>query len=135
MHYCQAWHLVWDGIPLFEDTIEAWASGPMIPSLYNQYRGRFTLSSWPAGHPDRLNIPELETAQVVVDTYGQLSGPQLSTLTCHEQPWQQARAGLHPLERADRQIATTIMQRYYHGVADDPDAQDIADVIDSITGM
>jgi len=27
------------------------------------------------------------------------------------------------------------MQRYYHGVADDPDAQDIADVIDSITGM
>ena len=27
LYYCQGWHLAWDGVPLFEERIEAWASG------------------------------------------------------------------------------------------------------------
>lgn len=40
-YYSQAWHLAWDGVPLFPERIEAWANGPMIPVLYEALRGEF----------------------------------------------------------------------------------------------
>lgn len=43
VYYCQAWHLVWEGGPLFKDEIHAWANGPVIPSLYELHRGQFML--------------------------------------------------------------------------------------------
>lgn len=36
VYYCQAWSLVWTESPLFDDRIEAWANGPVVPSLYRQ---------------------------------------------------------------------------------------------------
>jgi len=30
-YYAQAWSLVWDERPLFDERIEAWANGPVCP--------------------------------------------------------------------------------------------------------
>ena len=30
VYYCQAWSLVWDERPLFDESIEAWANGPVL---------------------------------------------------------------------------------------------------------
>jgi uncharacterized phage-associated protein len=43
VYYCQAWHLVWDGAPLFDEEIQAWANGPVIPALYELHKGEFTV--------------------------------------------------------------------------------------------
>lgn len=40
-YYSQAWHLAWDGVPLFPERIEAWANGPVVPVLYEALRGEF----------------------------------------------------------------------------------------------
>ena len=29
-YYAQAWHLAWEGVPLFDDNIEAWANGARL---------------------------------------------------------------------------------------------------------
>lgn len=34
VYYCQAWSLVWDEQPLFEDDFQAWANGPVCPALF-----------------------------------------------------------------------------------------------------
>jgi uncharacterized phage-associated protein len=39
VYYAQAWSLVWDERPLFDDRIEAWANGPVIRSLTMSTRG------------------------------------------------------------------------------------------------
>jgi len=44
VYYCQAWHLVWEGRPMFRERIEAWASGPVVPELYEAHRGKFMVS-------------------------------------------------------------------------------------------
>ncbi len=31
VYYCQAWSLVWDEAPLFQEQIQAWANGPVVP--------------------------------------------------------------------------------------------------------
>lgn len=45
VYYSQGWHLAWEGHPLFEDEIQAWANGPVIPALYELHRGSFTLKA------------------------------------------------------------------------------------------
>lgn len=42
-YYSQAWHLAWDGEPMFPNEIHAWANGPVIPDLYELHKGTFTL--------------------------------------------------------------------------------------------
>jgi len=34
VYYSQAWSLVWDEKPLFDEPVEAWINGPMVPALY-----------------------------------------------------------------------------------------------------
>ena len=41
LYYSQAWHLAWDGVPMFDDQIQAWANGPVVPAIYVFHRGQF----------------------------------------------------------------------------------------------
>jgi len=45
VYYSQAWSLVWDDEPVFDDAIKAWANGPVIPSLYNIHKWMYQVSS------------------------------------------------------------------------------------------
>ena len=38
-YYAQAWHCALEGQALFSERIEAWVHGPVIPVLYQQYKG------------------------------------------------------------------------------------------------
>jgi uncharacterized phage-associated protein len=38
IYYCQAWHLVRTDSALFDDRIEAWPQGPVVPSIYRKHR-------------------------------------------------------------------------------------------------
>ena len=52
-YYAQAWSLVWDDSPLFEDRIEAWANGPVVPALYEQHRGQYYIQTIIGGSAKR----------------------------------------------------------------------------------
>lgn len=119
MYYCQAWHLAWDGEALFPDRIEAWANGPVVRTLYNEHRGRYQLTAWPKGDPNRLTPSQIETIEAVLDYYGKRTGPWLSQLTHREDPWRNARRGLAPGERGDHEITKAAMAEYYGGLIDD----------------
>ena len=115
VYYCQAWSLVWDDVPLFNDPIEAWVNGPVIPELFRHHRGQFKVRSWPWGNAENLEEYERETVEAILDddAYGGFSSQQLSDLTHREDPWRQARAGLPPGVRGNAVIEHGIMQNYY----------------------
>ena len=116
VYYCQAWHLVWERKQLFPDKIEAWANGPVVPSLFRQHRGSFKVSSWPKGNADRLTNAEKTTVDAVVDYYGKRPGHILAALTHREGPWREARQGLAPGERGQVEITPKAMLGYYEGL-------------------
>lgn len=122
-YYSQAWHLVWDGEPLFDAPIQAWMNGPVVRELYHQHRGQFHVSSWPAGDSSRLTETETETIDAVLDAYGHLTPQQLSDLTHSEPPWQEAREGLAPTDRSEKPISLDTMQQYYDALAHTAPAQ------------
>ncbi|MGH2922383.1 MAG: Panacea domain-containing protein, partial [Gaiellaceae bacterium] len=49
LYYCQVWHLVWEGKPLFSERIEAWSNGPVVRDIYDAHRGVFSVERWPQG--------------------------------------------------------------------------------------
>ena len=115
VYYSQAWALVWDDKPLFEETIEAWANGPVIRELYGSHRGQFAVTSIPEGNHESLDSDERETVDAVLQFYGEKSSQWLSDLTHMEAPWRDAREknGLDSGERGQVPITLASMHEYY----------------------
>jgi uncharacterized phage-associated protein len=128
VYYSQAWHLVWDEEPLFNEPIEAWANGPVVRALYNKHRGGFSVSKVQGGRVSNLTKSEKETIDAVLGGYGRLSGRQLSLLTHAEAPWRAAREGLAPTARSTRRITPEAMQEFYAAIDADEDAQLVEDI-------
>lgn len=89
--YAQAWHLVRFGRPLFEDEIEAWKYGPVIPAVYYAYKvcGRSPIEQ-PVSEVDEneFTSEELSLLIDVYMTYGKYTSRALIGKT-HEKgsPW------------------------------------------------
>jgi uncharacterized phage-associated protein len=117
VYYSQAWHLVWDEEPLFDEKIEAWANGPVVYELFDHHRGAFTVGPpWQPGDPSKLEQHERETIDVVLDGYGSMSGRQLSVLTHSEGPWKDARGDLPANARSSNEITHAALYNYYSWV-------------------
>ncbi len=93
LYYSQAWSLVWDEKPLFEEEIEAWANGPVIRSLFAYHKGHYNISNIDVGNPDLLTKEQKETIDSVLKYYGDKSSQWLIELTHLEEPWKKARKG------------------------------------------
>lgn len=115
-YYSQAWHLVWDEQPLFEQRIEAWANGPVAPVLYREHRLQYKVDHIAGGDPSKLTADEKATIDVVLDFYGSRSGAELSDLTHREGPWRDARGDTPPGAWCNREIPHAAMAEYYEGL-------------------
>jgi len=117
-YYSQAWSLVWDGEPLYKERIEAWANGPVIPTLYEKHRGRFYINNI-NGNPKKLNKTQKETIDAVLEAYGKKSSSWLSASTHRERPWKDARRRAHLAlgERGNSVIQLDDMAEYYEGLS------------------
>lgn len=113
LYYSQAWSLVWDEAPLFDEPIEAWANGPVVREIYDLHRGKFTVSEWPEGDPRALNKAQRATVDGVLNFYGPRPGQYLSDLTHREDPWRDARKGMPEGFRGSNEISLAAMNEYY----------------------
>lgn len=135
VYYCQAWSLVWEEAPLFEDRIEAWANGPVTRTLYEVHKGNFKLKRLHdqkgevIGDPNALIASEKETVDIVLRDYGERSAQWLSDLTHMERPWQAARARgrVGPGDRCDEEIRHDEMAEYYGGLLAAQEARTMAE--------
>lgn len=80
------------GQPLFDEQIEAWLHGPVIPTLYTQYR-QYSGLAIPA--VTDLDLSQYDPADLMVlddvfDYYGQYSAWRLREMTHNEPPWKDA---------------------------------------------
>ena len=115
MYYSQAWHLVWEEEPLFNDDFQAWANGPVLPALYNLHRGLFKVDAdlFPSARTDSLSEKERSTVDGVLEFYGSKTAQWLSDLTHKESPWLEAR-GETPIGAAScAVISHSSMHEYY----------------------
>lgn len=88
-YYAQGFYGAIYDTPLFDEPIEAWTHGPVVPSLYHAYK---QYGSSPIDAPidfqsSDLNDDEMGLLQEVYDIYGQFSAWRLRDMTHAESPW------------------------------------------------
>ncbi|WP_284928633.1 Panacea domain-containing protein [Candidatus Phytoplasma sp. AldY-WA1] len=91
LYYAQAYYLVNNNKqPLFEEPIEAWDYGPVIPDLYFEFRkfvfNKIVKSSKATNN--QLSIKQKETLNFVLYKYKNKSTNELSKQIHEEDPWQ-----------------------------------------------
>lgn len=119
LYYCQAWSLVWDEAPLFEEEIEAWKNGPVVRAVYDEHKGKFSIDSWPLGDASHLSQKQRETIDAVLSYYGHRSAQWLSDLTHMEDPWKDARGKLGAYDRGYEVITHEKLAEYYSSLPPD----------------
>jgi uncharacterized phage-associated protein len=124
VYYCDAWHMVHAGGPLVREDFEAWVNGPVVPALFQQHKGRYTVTTV-RGDARRVAAGSRGIVDEVLRAYGRFTPGDLIDMTHAEEPWIRARQGLGPLEPASRTIDKSLMREYYSSVLDDPDAEDL----------
>ncbi len=115
VYYSQAWSLVWDEKPLFNESIEAWVNGPVVRELYDFHKGSFNLNEedFKDYSTECLSETQKESIDTVLKAYGSKSAQWLSDQTHSEKPWIEARKGLSENERGNNQITHFSLAEYY----------------------
>jgi uncharacterized phage-associated protein len=111
VYYAQGFSLALLNEPLFEDRIEAWMHGPVVPGLYHRFRD-FGSNPIPPSNdfdPSVFSRDQRRLIQEVFDVYGQYSAWKLRQLTHEEDPWR------NNFEEGSfsREIPQIEMERYF----------------------
>ncbi len=118
LYYCQGWFLALNFQRLFSDPIEAWIRGPVVRSVWQQYKTH----AWkPINAPiDRPQVSALVEAflEEVIDVYGDMSAYTLESPTQRKAPWLKARGSLAPNANSSQVISVEDMFEYFSKLAD-----------------
>lgn len=130
IYFAHAWHLHLKQQPLVSDRIEAWDYGPVIPTVYDEFRrfGRNNINEYgvipvPAddgeGSGTGLAIPYVRNDDTEVndllkkiwEVYSPYTALQLSDMT-HEKgsPWEKARTGQGGNQRISNDLIVDCMK-------------------------
>ena len=116
MYYAQAWNLVFKNRPLFDEEIEAWVHGPVVPSLFRRFKENRWSPIDSEIHP--IDDVELRTFLMkILKAYGKYGASQLEELTHLEEPWKIARGATPPDEPSHAVIRRETMRSFYTRMA------------------
>ncbi len=113
VYYAQAWALVLLDRPLFEEEVQAWAHGPVVPSVWQAFREHGWEAIPPPDERPRVDGETQELLRDVLGTYGERSATALEALTHREDPWLLARGDLPPEARSAAVIPKEHMRSFY----------------------
>jgi len=109
-YYAQGVGVAARGEPLFQEGLEAWLHGPVVPDLYRDYRdyGRGAIPP-----VTDLNLGEYDEADRLIlddvfDYFGQYSAWRLRQMTHAESPWRDAY-----IEGENRPITIDALRNFF----------------------
>jgi uncharacterized phage-associated protein len=100
---------------LFKDTIEAWAHGPVVKSLYPSFAsyGNATIPSSDFPFNGGLDSDENEHVKSVWEAYKKFSATSLREMSHTDKPWKDARGTLKPTDRCSVEITPAALKKFF----------------------
>jgi len=94
LYYQQGFHLAYFGTPLFDEEIEAWMYGPVVPSVYTYFRENGNKGIEYNNEVVELTGNKEEALfNEVYKIYGGYSALGLMEMTHSESPWKSTNVG------------------------------------------
>lgn len=110
-YYAYAWYLTKYKKRLFNESPQAWIHGPVFMSLYKTMQNNKLVTTETEEMEKQKDI--IYILDVIYKVYGKFSGNKLEHLTHTEDPWKNARKGLEPSEKSQREISDEDILEYY----------------------
>lgn len=124
LYFAQGFSYAFYDKELFNDDFEAWVHGPVIPSIYHEYKSY-------EYNPIDLNYNLKEFSNDVIDlleyvkkNYAKYDAKYLEEITHKEEPWLLSRTGLDPDERSDKTIPKSNIAAYFTSYVLQPDYEE-----------
>lgn len=123
VYLAHGWNLGLRGEPLINEHVEAWQYGPVIASVYHEFKkfGNDRIEQYALTGEDRLDADEQtrELLNKVWAVYGELTAFQLSNMT-HEanSPWDQAWNGQGGKKHLNHSIDNELIKKYFNDLAE-----------------
>lgn len=113
LYYAQGWSFPLRGGPLFDDRIEAWVIGPVVPAVFLKF-GDAGIGPLAADVTvDQIDPALLDHVREVWEGYGRFTAWDLQRMSHDEMPWKKARAGLSPDTPSTREIEPADMAEFF----------------------
>ncbi len=114
VYYAQAWTLALTEKPLFSEEIEAWIHGPVIPSLFRQFKKYGDKPISLVGLTlKKGSLWDNDILEEVWRIYGKYDANYLEILTHQEDPWLYTRDEMEFEESSTAEITHESMRDYY----------------------
>lgn len=124
LYLAQGYSYVFYDRPLFNEDIEGWVHGPVVPSvyqLYSVYRYNPIDLSYEI---EELDNDALDVLNYVINKYAKYDSKYLEKLTHNQEPWIFSREGLDPDERSDKTITKESIANYFISDVFQPSAEE-----------
>ena len=109
-YYAQGFYMaLHNGVRLFDNDLEAWQHGPVVPELYRKYKTEHSACLRADTNFDINSIPEdiRNFLDEIYQMYGQFSAWRLREMTHAESPWQNS------YNKIDDVISDAEMLKYF----------------------
>lgn len=113
LYFAQAWHIMVLGRPLFDEDMQAWPHGPVVPSVWHEFKQYGWQPIIPGTASDGIEEDSIQVLEQVRDAYGSFGAKKLEAMTHAERPWIAARGGRAPEERCEESISKESILSYY----------------------
>lgn len=124
LYFAQGFSFAFNDAALFEDDIEVWVHGPVVRSVYQEYKDY-------GFNPIDINyeLPELDENVLMIlnyvkDNFSKFDSKFLEEMTHHQEPWMVSREGLDPDERSDKMISKQAIANYFINLVHQPELED-----------
>ncbi len=118
LYYAQGFHLSIFNEPLFPESIEAWAHGPVVADIYHNYK-EYVSTPIPAEEVnfELFNPDKREFLNEIYCEFGQYSGWKLREMTHDEPPW----ADAYDEDTPDTVITNEALSDYFQEFDEEPE--------------
>lgn len=109
LYFAQAASLALNDQPLFEEEIEAWKFGPVVPTIYQRYK---QFGNSPLGVEEYTEVIDADTKNLlenIWEIFGKFSASELVNITHNHTPWKEAFYA----NKADTIISKSALAEYY----------------------
>jgi uncharacterized phage-associated protein len=116
LYYMQGYHLAFFNERFFEDPLEAWTYGPVVPNVYHTFKdfGPKAIILDPNKYKEiELRNEQEDMFEQVMSEYGKFSAIKLMEMTHKETPWKEAS------EKPDKVINIETMKNFFSKLVDE----------------
>lgn len=122
LFYCDAYCLAYFGLPLIEDSFEAWVHGPVCRKVYDSLKDTSILYEDLAYSEDGVDVDaefaklasvQQEYVIAVLNVLSTWTGIELERATHSELPWMEARRGYSEADKCHVLISKETTKKFY----------------------